>query len=153
MIGVKKQGPVTGFIAVVVLLSAIMAGYGESPKGRFVGDAAKVVGTWTGESICVNKEKFPACNDERVVYRLAQSASAADVVTITMDKIVDGKAEMMAELDFKYDAEKGTLVNEFTRNTVRGVWAFTVKGNSMEGTLTVLPDKTLVRRIKLKKGA
>jgi hypothetical protein len=59
----------------------------------------------------------------------------------------------MGVLDFKYDSEKGTLTCEFTRGSTHGLWEFTVKENTMEGTLVVLPDKTLARRVKLKKEA
>jgi hypothetical protein len=54
-------------------------------------------------------------------------------------------------LDFKYDSEKQTVVCDFTRGNTHGLWELTVKGNTMEGTLMLLPDKTLVRRVKLKK--
>jgi hypothetical protein len=148
-----KQSFGVGFIAGSVMLSiaVVMAGYRVPGNARLAEDGTSLAGTWRGESICVDKTKFPACQDERVVYHIARSNSASDGVTITMDKIVNGKPEMMAVLDFKYDGQKGTWMNEFTRNTVRGVWTFTVKENAMEGTLIVLPDKTLVRRINLKK--
>ena len=64
---------------------------------------------------------------------------------------MDGKPEPMGVLDFKYDAEKGTLTSEFTRGNTRGVWELTVKGDTMEGTLTILPDKTIGRHVKVKK--
>jgi hypothetical protein len=57
----------------------------------------------------------------------------------------------MGVLDFKYDAEKDTLTCDFIRGNTHGLWEFTVKGDTMEGTLVVLPDKTLARRVKLKK--
>jgi len=150
---IVKQFFVVGFIAGIVSLSVavVMAGYRTPGNVRLAVNGADLSGTWKGESICVDKAKFPACQDEHVVYHIARSSAASDVVTITMDKIVDGKPDTMAVLDFKYDVQKGMWVNEFTRNTVHGVWTFTAKGNTVEGTLTVLPDKTLVRRIKLKK--
>ena len=112
-------------------------------------DGSKLVGNWTGESICT--DAFPACHDEKVVYRIKEPPDRTGKVTITADKIVDGKPETMGVLDFKYDGEKGTLVCEFTRGNTHGLWEFTVKEDTMEGTLIVLPDKTLARRVKLKK--
>jgi len=52
----------------------------------------------------------------------------------------------MGALDFTYDKKDGTLVNE----TSGRVWRFTVKGHTMQGVLT-LPDKTISRRVTLKK--
>lgn len=127
------------------------AARGGRPGGAQGGGIPKLVGNWSGESVCADKEKFPACNDERVVYRVAAAPGKTDTVTITMDKIVDGKPETMVTLDFAYDAQKQTLSGEFARNNRRGVWEFVVKGDSIEGTLATLPERTLVRRIKVKK--
>lgn len=116
------------------------------------GDAISgLVGNWSGESVCVDKEKFPACNDEQVVYRIAVTSGKSDGVTITMDKLVNGKPETMGVLDFIYNARTHTLSAEFTRNRRHGVWEFVVTGDALEGTLSTLPDKTLVRRVKVKK--
>ena len=68
-----------------------------------------------------------------------------------MDKIVNGKPETMGVFDFVYDAEKQTLSSEFTRNDRHGIWEFALTGDLMDGTLDTLPDKTIVRRIKVKK--
>ena len=68
-----------------------------------------------------------------------------------MDKIVNDKPETMGVLDFVYDAQKQTLSSEFTRNNRHGIWEFSVKGDTIEGTLTTLPDKSLVRRVKVRK--
>lgn len=124
---------------------------GGRPGEARGGGITELVGNWSGESVCVDKEKFPACNDERVVYRVAVAPGKSDTVTITMDKIVDGRPETMATLDFAYDAQKHTLSGEFTRNNRRGIWEFVVKGDSLEGTLSTLPERALVRRIKVKK--
>ena len=47
---------------------------------------------------------------------------------------------------FQYDRKNGSLLNE----TEGRIWKFTVKGNMIEGTLT-LPDKTVYRRVALRK--
>ena len=144
------------FVGIVVIVGAILIGIralaaqkesSNQPKAA----SPQVVGNWKGESLCVNKEKFPACNDEQVVYHIKKSAAAPDVVTIAADKIVNGKPEEMGVFDFKYDSGKGTLMCEFTRNAGRGVWEFAIKGDSMEGTLTTLPEKYLVWKIKVKR--
>ena len=53
--------------------------------------------------------------------------------------------------DSQYDAEKGTLVSEFTRRTTHGRFELTVKGNLMEGTLILLPATEIVRRVNVRK--
>src|SRR5690349_21935334 len=65
----------------------------EEREGTQGGEVSKLVGDWTGESICVNKEKFPACHDEQVVYHLVLASGKTDTVTLSADKIVNGKPE------------------------------------------------------------
>ncbi len=114
-------------------------------------DIARLVGNWSGESICVDKERFPACHDEQVVYRIVKSADKPETLTITMDKIVEVKPEFMGALDFKYDVKRHTLMGEFTRNGRQGVWEFTVKDDVIEGALVTLPERTAARRVHVKK--
>ena len=122
---------------------------GTAGKPPSEGDGAYLVGDWIGESICVGNR--PACHDEKVVYRIAKPPDETGKVIIAADKIVNGVAEEMGVLEFKYDSAKQTLTNEFTRGNTHGLWELTVKGDVMEGTLTILPDKTIGRRVKLKK--
>ena len=133
-----------GFASASVIIQAVTV------QEKQDSEISKLVGNWSGESVCVDKEKFPACHDERVIYRVAAS-SKADVLTVTMDKLVNDKPETMGALDFVYDAEKQTLSSEFTRNNRHGIWEFIVKGDTIEGTLTTLPDKSLVRRVRVRK--
>jgi hypothetical protein len=65
------------------------------------------------------------------------------------DKIIDGKRVPMYKMDFQYDAGKETLVCEFTRGQTHGVWQYKITADSMEGTLLLLPDKSIVRRVKV----
>jgi len=139
-------------VAVVVFtLAALMLLISRSSASSAMTtrDGSNLVGNWTGDSICVGP--FPACRDEKVIYRIPDAPDASGKVTITADKIVNGKPESMGVLDFKYDPEKNTLICDFTRGNTHGLWEFTVKGNTMEGTLVVLPEKTLARRVRLKK--
>ncbi|HEY0320055.1 MAG TPA: hypothetical protein VGC66_03715 [Pyrinomonadaceae bacterium] len=124
---------------------------GKKTKGKQSSEISELVGNWSGESVCVDKEKFPACHDEQVIYRIAKTSGKSDTLTITMDKIVNNKPETMGVFDFVYNAQKQTLSSEFTRNKWHGIWEFVVKGDLLEGTLAILPDKVIVRRIKVKK--
>lgn len=122
----------------------------EKSEGAQGGEISKLVGDWVGESICVNKEKFPACNDEHVVYHVAVASGKTDTVTIAADKIVNGKPEAMGTFDFVYDARTQTLTSEFKNERVHAIFELTVKGDLLEGTLSTLPERTVVRRIKVK---
>jgi len=115
------------------------------------GEISKLAGDWVGESVCVNKEKFPACKDEHVVYHVVVTSGKTDTVTVTADKIVNGKPEEMGTFDFVYDARRQTLTSEFKNERVHGIFELAVKGDLLEGTLSTLPERTLVRRIKVKK--
>ncbi len=114
-------------------------------------EVSKLLGNWSGESVCVNREKFPACKDEQVVYRVAPTPGKAHTVTVTMDKLVNGKPETMAVQDFAYDAQKHLLTSEFKNSRVHLVAELNVAGGLIEGAVYTLPDRTPVRRIKLKK--
>ena len=129
-------------------LSVTMTCFGQNAGASAVAD---LLGDWSGESICVNKDKFPACKDEVVLYHVTSKEGKADTVHITMDKIVNGAAEFMAEGDFVCDAPKHLLTSEFRNERVHLRIEFTVASNVAEGTVVSLPDKTTVRRIKLKK--
>jgi len=125
---------------------------GEKYAGAQGVEISKLVGDWSGESVCVNKEKFPACNDEQVVYHVVLASGKTDTVTITADKIVNGNPEAMGTFDFVYDARRRTLTSEFKNDRVHIIFELAVKGDLLEGTLSTLPERTLVRRIKVKKG-
>ena len=110
---------------------------------------ASVLATWKGESICVGNR--PACKNEVVVYRFEAIAGKADMVLLLADKIIDAKRVPMGKLEFRYDESKRELSCEFTRGQTHGLWQFKVTGESMEGTLVLLPDRELVRRVNVKK--
>jgi hypothetical protein len=109
------------------------------------------VGNWVGESICAGANS--SCQDEKVIYRITAPPDAAGNVEISADKIVDGKPENMGIIRCKYDEKKGTLVGDLESPRYRGVWEFTIKGDTIEGTLTLLPAKTVARRVKVKREA
>ena len=105
-------------------------------------------GGWTGKSTCVGDR--PACRDEENVYVL-QPSSAAGAVHVVAYKIVDGQRVEMGQSDYRYDDQARRLAWEFTAGATHGVWEFIVSGTTMQGTLTLLPEKTVVRRVILSK--
>ena len=108
-------------------------------------DGSGLVGRWTGDSICVGDR--PACKNESVVYRIAKPPDRSGNVRIEADKIVGGSVVNMGAIDFKYDREAKTLTGQIPI----GVWRFTVADKAMEGTLTLMPENTVMRRVKLAK--
>jgi hypothetical protein len=140
-----KQSNMAPALLTLALLStaAQVSGQFAGSKATLAQDEEALVGNWSGESLC--QAKNSPCQDEKVVYHISQSREPGKV-KVSADKIVDGKVINMGTVDFTYDKKDGTLVNE----TSGRVWKFTVKGNTMQGALT-LPDKTIYRRIMLKK--
>jgi hypothetical protein len=106
-----------------------------------------LAGDWTGDSICFGHN--PSCHDEKVVYHISVDPSDSTKVKIGADKIVDGKPEFMGDIFLKYDAAKQTLTGDLESPRYRGVWEFTIKGNTIEGSLMILPEKTVGRRIRV----
>ena len=109
--------------------------------------ASPVIGTWKGESICAGDN--PACKNEVVVYRFEAVAGKPGVVTWFADKIINGQRVPMGRLEFQYDEAKGTLSCEFIKRQTHGLWQFQISGDTIEGTLVLLPARTVGRRIKV----
>jgi hypothetical protein len=108
-------------------------------------DARSVLyGAWAGESICTPVR--PACHDEHAVYHIAAS-DKPDTILMTMNKVVDGKEEVMGTLEYHVDAAAKTLTSEY-----RGaMWTFTRTGDRMQGTAKQLPNGEVIRNIRLRK--
>ena len=104
---------------------------------------SQLFGDWRGESIC--QVKNSPCHDEEVVYHISKGKQHGTVV-VSADKIVNGKPVSMGSGDYRYDEPTGTLTN----GAGGRIWKLIVGGKTMAGTLT-LPDKTIYRRVTLKK--
>jgi hypothetical protein len=128
-------------LAMLIILMAAVAG-AAIQKPSLSGD-------WSGESICVGE--IGACQDEQVVYHVTVDPADAKKVKIAADKLVNGKPEFMGDVDLKYDARHNTLTGDLQTQRFHGVWEFTVKGDLMWGTLSLLPEKRIVRQIRLTK--
>lgn len=107
--------------------------------------AKEVVGTWQGDSECAVANS--PCHDERNIYRISEVTGKIGVLHVVGEKVVQGKDIVMGSGDWIYDPAKHILLSETSNGTFRLV----VSGGSMEGTLT-LPDKTVYRRIHLKRA-
>ena len=105
--------------------------------------AIAVAGDWTGTSLCTDLKALPACHDETVVYHFTNIAE--NKVHVAADKIVDGKPVNMGEFDMDVAG------NRLTSRQGRALWDFTVDGDSITGTLKLLPGNELVRKIEVKR--
>lgn len=86
------------------------------------------IGVWRGTSLCLVRPS--PCNGEVVVYRITR-AIAPDSVAIDARKIVKGREEEMGVLTCGFTAA------QLTCSMPRGVWRFTVRGDSLLGELRV----------------
>jgi hypothetical protein len=59
----------------------------------------------------------------------------------------------MGKLEFQYNEAKGELSCEFTKNQTHGLWQFSVSGDTMEGSVVLLPGREPGRRVSLKRVA
>ena len=88
-----------------------------------------------------------ACHDEINVYRFSESAARPGWFSGTGSKVVSGKETSIGTLDWQYDAKSHIL----ERNNPSGSFRSSVKDNKIDGTLILLPDDTVYRRIQLTK--
>jgi hypothetical protein len=114
------------------------------PEADTADDESRLLGDWKGESLVADKNS--AAKDEVVVWHITR-ANEPGKVSIKADKIVNGKAITMGTSVWTYDKAQKTIVWE---NRV-GVWKLTVKGDTMEGTLT-LHSGQVFRRVSLRKS-
>jgi len=133
-------------IAAVFLVARLAQGEGQG--GGAVGE---IVGTWSGSSVCSDRQAAPSCNDEKVLYEIKASSDKSDTVLVKADKIVDGKRVPMGDLEFTYDAKSASWTSEFETPRAHGLWRLTVNGAMLTGTLTLLPSKAVVRKMALRR--
>src|SRR6266853_1793781 len=129
------------------LLAPVVATLPQNAPTRAssAGDESKLAGTWRGDSLCV--EKGTTCHDEVAVYRIADLPGKPGYLLVSGGKVVDGKEIVMGTGEWRYDSGKRTLSVELPR----GVITLKANGDKLEGTFT-LPDKTVLRRITLKRA-
>jgi len=111
-------------------------------------NAKAILGVWRGTSTCVNLEASPGCKNEEVIYEFRETTPpAAGKLNLNADKIVDGKAVPMGELEVVWVPAEGAWSSEIQTPRVHALWSFKQpKGDELAGTLVRLPDRTLVRK-------
>lgn len=109
------------------------------------GQKLSALGTWEGESICTVRPS--PCHDEQVVYEIRPSKTKG--VTIDMYKVVEGKRELMGPLECPI-ATPTQLICSAQKGRIDS-WEFEMSGDEMTGKLFIDKERTLYRRIKVKK--
>jgi hypothetical protein len=134
----------TLFVPLALLALACMAPLPAAADGP-ASTPSMPTGTWTGTSKCVGNR--PACKDETVVYRFVPISGEPAKVRLLADKILEGKRVPMGRLDFTVAGNR--LECDFQRGTTHGLWEFQLAGDTMEGTLVVLPSRETARRVSV----
>jgi hypothetical protein len=111
---------------------------------------SELFGTWRGTSTCTDRVAAPACQDETVVYEFT-AGKKADTVHWRADKVVNGRRELMGELDLVYNADARCWSAEFASPRVHIVWCLTLTGTHISGTASLLPGKENVRKVDVDK--
>lgn len=110
--------------------------------------APDLAGSWRGTSTCADKQHFPACNDEQVIYDVTPVPGTRDSVTLRADKIVNGTREFMGEFTFGRGADGAWLV-EWSGPRSRIRITLRVTGERLAGTLVDVPSGRIVRQLAL----
>lgn len=120
-------------------------------EGQADGAVAETAGTWSGSSVCVDRQAAPGCHDEQVVYGIDANNGKPNTVTAKADKVIDGKRVSMGDLEFTHDASSGSWTSEVDRPQVHALWRLAVDGATLTGTLTSLPSKAVLRKVELRR--
>lgn len=122
--------------------------------GAAAEDAGKILGSWRGTSVCVNREAAAACRDEEVLYEFREmTPPVAGKLTVKADKVVEGKVVPMGELDVVRDPGSETWTCDFQTPRFHGLWSYTQHGeDELTGTLISLPDRTLLRKVTARRA-
>lgn len=132
-----------GKLISAVLFLTFAAVHGAQPQAKSA-TAQQIAGAWRGHSECADKDS--PCRDEVNVYRFTEITGKPGRFLGAGSKVVDGKELPMGDLEWVYDPETKTLESDNSG----AIFRLTVKGNEIEGNLT-LPNHKLYRRIYLKK--
>jgi hypothetical protein len=124
---------------------------GEATVASASAPKSEILGIWRGESVCVKSAESPACHDESVEYDVYDAAGG--IVHVAAYKFVETEKVLMGEMDFTYDEKLGSWTSEFQTARYRGLWTFTVAGDTLTGTLVDLPSRHKVRDVLVQRQA
>jgi hypothetical protein len=107
------------------------------------------VGTWEGESKCTVPDS--PCHDEQALYRFTADKNDSAKLSLDAYKVVNGTPEFIGTLACEYRSGQSTVT--CTGHTAKqDEWEFHISGDTMTGTLKIGSEKTLYRRITLRRA-
>ena len=115
-----------------------------APEGA-VPPSEAIRGSWRGKSVCTDRQRAPACKDEEVLYEFTPVTESK--VHQKADKLVDGNAVPMGELDFDYDSNGRVWKSEFESPRFHGLWTYSVAGDRLTGMLVDVPTRAVLRTV------
>ena len=124
-----------------------MSGLLQGLQGSQNEDSA-VVGVWEGESKCTVAGS--PCRDEHVIYEIARDEKTGGQ-KIDAYKVVNREKQFMGTLSCQYHAEKKNLSCSGGNPQMKSDWEYFVSGDTIEGTLVIGDERTLYRKISLKR--
>ena len=130
----------------VMILSTVLAMSGSGSRNP--SSAAGFPGSWEGESICTVPSS--PCHDEHVIYEIKAANASDHQFTIDAYKIIRGEKEFMGTLQCRRGSADSLLSCTAGKPRVDN-WEFVLSGDRMTGTLKVDAEKTLYRKIHLKR--
>jgi hypothetical protein len=110
-------------------------------------DLRPVIGSWEGESKCTIPKS--SCKDEHVIYEIAADTDAPNHVHLDAYKVLGGKKESTGKLACTYRA--GEILDCTANGLDKDHWEFRVYRERMIGSLVLGNERTLYRRIGLRK--
>jgi hypothetical protein len=140
-----RQAILRALYASIVLIAVPL--FARTPEGP-PPPPEPIFGVWRGSSLCMDRERAPACKDEEVLYTFTRPADGAEgKAHQKAEKIVDGKPVLMGELDFNYDPDLRAWTSEFESPRFHGLWSYSVAGGKLTGTLLELPSHAILRTV------
>lgn len=127
-----------GLVGLIVMVGPVSA----------AAQSASLLGTWRGTSTCIDRERFPACKDEQVIYEARLTHSSPDTVTIRADKLVDGARDFMGDLSFTPQGDSAWVAEVHTPRVHFFVILRRV-GDRLTGVMTDVATGGRIREIAL----
>jgi hypothetical protein len=132
----------------ICLVLGVCASLAAIPTANSTPAGPKILGTWEGESKCSASDS--TCHDEHVIYRIATVKHVPGKLVLHGYKVVKGQLIFMGTLECLHHPEEATLSCTDNKSK-KDVWEFKFSGRTMAGTLAIGEEKTLYRRINVRK--